>query len=330
MRSVVAVVEARPETILDDYRRVFDLAGLAPREDAWRLVVDGTPGAHGRVTTPPWQLAAALERGAASAPCEVFAVGNPDEASWGSVLAKAGAGLATSDAWGPRRMRPVERLAALEEALPDVPTVPEGLVGKPVMILATAGVGGGWPVTAGLALLQRLLAPRQRRRCRATGAEIVTDVLALARQAFSLEGVAVDGTLWRVQAGRSGEETLQGNVLLAGADPVAVDAVACRLAGGDPARVPWLRLCAERGLGQADPRQIRVRGHDELSDLGFGLPPRLLVAGGRRLGGLAGPAHRWNNWLRPRKMVGLLPWARRPRSTVWDRLRMDFRTGEEC
>src|SRR5262245_42452139 len=56
-------------------------------------------------------------------------------------------------------------------------------------------------------------------------------------------------------------------VLLASADPLALDAVAARLMGFDPLRdVAYLRLAHERGLGVADPRAIELVGDSDLAN----------------------------------------------------------------
>jgi len=57
-----------------------------------------------------------------------------------------------------------------------------------------------------------------------------------------------------------------GKVILAGADSVAIDAVAARLMGFDPLSIRYLRMCHDRGLGVADPREIELVG-DDVSDV---------------------------------------------------------------
>jgi uncharacterized protein (DUF362 family)/Pyruvate/2-oxoacid:ferredoxin oxidoreductase delta subunit len=65
-------------------------------------------------------------------------------------------------------------------------------------------------------------------------------------------------------------------LIIAGADPVAVDSTACRVVGIDPLRVPMLRIAAERGLGNAREEEIDIRG-EKLGDVrvsGFrAIPP---------------------------------------------------------
>ena len=50
------------------------------------------------------------------------------------------------------------------------------------------------------------------------------------------------------------------NLVIAGIDPVAVDAVGAAVMGIPPERVKHLRLAEERGLGTCDPKQIAILG----------------------------------------------------------------------
>jgi hypothetical protein len=50
------------------------------------------------------------------------------------------------------------------------------------------------------------------------------------------------------------------NILIAGAKPVAVDAIASAILGHDPQGVPCLALATRRGLGICDPDTIWIRG----------------------------------------------------------------------
>jgi hypothetical protein len=52
------------------------------------------------------------------------------------------------------------------------------------------------------------------------------------------------------------------NVILAGADQVAIDAVAAKLMGFDPLGIEYIRVAHEDGLGVGDPRDIRIAGDD--------------------------------------------------------------------
>jgi uncharacterized protein (DUF362 family) len=52
------------------------------------------------------------------------------------------------------------------------------------------------------------------------------------------------------------------NLVLAGGDQVAIDAVAAKLMGFDPLSIKYIRLAHEKGLGCGDPREIELVGDD--------------------------------------------------------------------
>jgi hypothetical protein len=58
-------------------------------------------------------------------------------------------------------------------------------------------------------------------------------------------------------------------LILASADPVAIDAVSARIMGFDPMKIDYIRLAHEDGLGAARPEEIELRGED-ISRLDFG------------------------------------------------------------
>jgi len=74
------------------------------------------------------------------------------------------------------------------------------------------------------------------------------------------------------------------NYILAAADQVAIDSVAARMMGFDPLSIPYLRMCQERGLGVADPREIAVVGENiEGVDFGFEVRRSLVIWGDQML-----------------------------------------------
>lgn len=69
----------------------------------------------------------------------------------------------------------------------------------------------------------------------------------------------IDGLIGSERHETSGSP-VQTDVILAGADPVATDAVGAMVMGMDPTRVEHLRLCYERGLGEYRPDAIEIVG----------------------------------------------------------------------
>ncbi len=72
----------------------------------------------------------------------------------------------------------------------------------------------------------------------------------------------MDGTVCGNGAGPRTMDPFVGNVVLASADSVAIDAVAAKIMGFDPMSIPYLRMATERGLGEARIDKIEIAGED--------------------------------------------------------------------
>lgn len=292
MRPVVSLVEARPESVTEDYRRALALAGLdrVPDVGTWSLVagLDGAGWQPGR-TCPPWQVGgvlAALDASAmpsaraasglaaGGANRTVAAVGPaglqawPSAAPWDSAVGPSSIRDAAAVRGAPIPVRPQAALTALE-ATGAAPTVPFALRHQPILALAAADLVSPWSLEGACATLGRLVLGGHPGRRGVPEADVRADTVALLRELFPAIGAVLDGTLWHV--GPRGRVVAR-HVVIAGDDPVAVDALALRLAGYGPREVPWLRLCAERGLGAVDTTDMRVTGHTDLLALDFALP----------------------------------------------------------
>ena len=96
--------------------------------------------------------------------------------------------------------------------------------------------------------------------------EVLVDLMLMQKELHPGIFTAMDGTVCGNGAGPRTMDPVVGDVILAGADSVAIDAVAARIMGFDPMSIPYLRMCHDRGLGAADPRDIDLVG-DDVRDL---------------------------------------------------------------
>jgi len=344
MKSTVAIVATRPETVLEDYRRVMTVAGLlpvagldpstasSPAASVPLLVAAGGRGTWPSGTlTPPWQLAGILaaldQEGNEAHSVEVHPVAAPGTGSgpsavsgdlWKDLLHRYGARLTDKNAWQPSPARPAGALPALEAALADGFRLPRPLRGRRTILLPVPAAVPGWPVAGGVALLQSLVAGRLGRPSQVPRSEVRAEVVDYAREMLGEIAAVMDGVYWHVQEG-GGSRAVQRNVLLASNDPVAVDSVTARLSGLDPLSVPWLRLCRDRGLGAVAPEDLRIVGQAELLDLDF------LGAGDTFAPGSGLYARNpWNRfWWRLTRRRSL---ERRLAASPWGRWQQDFCT----
>jgi uncharacterized protein (DUF362 family)/Pyruvate/2-oxoacid:ferredoxin oxidoreductase delta subunit len=102
---------------------------------------------------------------------------------------------------------------------------------------------------------QKTALHKQYPRAREFG-EMLAAVYGRARPVLAIADgvVAMDGD------GPSAGAPYPLGVLAASADPVALDAVLCRMMGMDPASVEHLAVAARRGLGVCDLRRIEIEG----------------------------------------------------------------------
>ncbi|MCX6143406.1 MAG: DUF362 domain-containing protein [Ignavibacteriales bacterium] len=92
--------------------------------------------------------------------------------------------------------------------------------------------------------------------------ETLVDLLAIQREIHTGLFAVMDGTTVGNGPGPRTMYPVEKNLILAGADQVAIDAVAAKMMGFDPMSIPYIRLAHERGLGCGDPRLIKVLGED--------------------------------------------------------------------
>ena len=191
--------------------------------------------------------------------------------AWREVLAAHG--LAVDAAMTPTRVRihPQRPLPALAAVQREGYTLPSSLLGRRLILLPVPALRAGWPVAGAVALLRDLVLGPLPRLGKVPVAEVTAELLALVAESCPPPLAVMDAVVWDTAELRDPADAVLRNVLLASADAVALDAVATRLAGHDPRRADWLRLCRERGLGAGDLDRIRVVGRTELLNLDFEL-----------------------------------------------------------
>ncbi len=101
-------------------------------------------------------------------------------------------------------------------------------------------------------------------------ARLLIEVYKKAKPHLSI----VDGIIGMEGEGPSSGDPRRTGLVLAGADAVAVDAVAAKIVGLEPFRVPTIRFAQEAGVGQGDLSKIEVRGEkiDDVRVRDFKLP----------------------------------------------------------
>ncbi len=286
-KPTVAVLRVRPERILEDVDRLFDLAGassaLAPGAPtvlkdniSWHFPF---PAAN----TTPWQLEGTIlalrKRGYAELTCVqnqtvvTDAFKGEDLNHYRPILRRHEVPVLYN--FRPQDMRwityrPRARMRALGRVFPEGLRVPDFLVGKNVVHLPTVKCHIYTTTTGAMKNAFGGLLHDRRHYCHTWIHETLVDLLALQKELHPGLLAVMDGTTAGDGPGPRTMRPVVKDVLLASGDQVAVDAVAARMMGFDPMSIPYLRMAHEDGLGVADPGQIAIAGDAAVAEERWG------------------------------------------------------------
>ncbi len=278
MASKIAVVRTKPETVLDDIGRAMDLADAprylgAERDLLLKLNLSWTKY-FPACSSQPWQLDGVARyllshgyRNEQILPIEnKTVVTNPRAGAennlWLPVLAKHGLGFTPLPEveWKVRRFR--EPLLRLHTIFPEGIEIPAMFEGRDILHLPTVKTHGHSITTGAVKNAFGGLLKEVRHYAHKYIHEVLVDLLIMQRELHPNVFAVMDGTVCGDGAGPRTMEPVVGNIVLAGADSVAIDAVAAKIMGFDPMSIPYLRMATERGLGEARIEKIEIAGED--------------------------------------------------------------------
>ncbi|MBM4169500.1 MAG: DUF362 domain-containing protein [Ignavibacteria bacterium] len=278
-KPIVAVVETRPETILDDIQKAMEMAGveqaLTPGKPtilkdniSWHFPF---PGAN----TTPWQLEGTILGLRTYGHRDLVCVQNQTvvtDAFKGEDLNKYRPIFARYDVpvlfnFKPEDIRwipysPRHSLLVLDQIYPEGIYLPEFFLGKNIVHLPTVKCHIYTTTTGAMKNAFGGLLNIHRHYTHTWIHETLVDLLLIQREIHSGIFAVMDGTTAGNGPGPRTMYPETKNVILAGADQVAIDAVAAKLMGFDPMSIGYIALAHARGLGCGDPRSIEVRGID--------------------------------------------------------------------
>ena len=285
----VAVVRTRPETVLDDYGRVMDLADYRStlardRDTLIKLNLSWTKY-FPSCSSQPWQVDGVVRKmlGDGYARHHLIPIENK------TVVTNPRKGC-RNNRWEPvlerhrLRFTPLPEvpwqvytfkspLLKLNEIFPDGIQIPTIYPGRQILHLPTVKTHGHAVMTGSVKNSFGGLLREVRHYAHKYMHEVLVDLLYMQRELHPAVFTVMDGTVAGDGAGPRTMIPRVKNLILAASDSVAIDAIAARLMGFDPLSIPFLRMAHERGLGIADPRQIELVG-DDVSHENFGFQTR--------------------------------------------------------
>ena len=278
-KSKVAVLYTSPASILEDYQRLFELAGgktalqagiptILKDNITWHFPM---PAAN----TTPWQLEGAIRAMRRAGFDDLTCVQNQ------TVVTNAFKGEDLNGylpifrrynvpvrynfrkedmAWIP--YRPKAAMLALDHIYPEGIYIPDFFIGKNIVHLPTVKTHIYTTTTGAMKNAFGGLLSKYRHYTHTWIHETLVDLLAIQQEIHPGIFAIMDGTTVGNGAGPRMLKPVVKNLILASADQVAIDAVAARLMGFDPLGIKYIRLAHQRGLGCGDPREIELVGDD--------------------------------------------------------------------
>ena len=282
---VVAVVATQPETVLEDFGRAMALAGadrhLSPDRSTLLKINISWQHWYPGCSTSPWQLEGVIRALQNQGHQDLIAAHN------GTVVVDSFEGeennkhkvvqdryrlptvhLDTSpNVWVD--YRPKAEMLVLDDIFPEGIQIPEIFQGKDIVHLPTMKTHVFTTMTGAMKNAFGGLLHRKRHWTHSVIHETLVDLLAIQQEIHPGIFAVMDGTFAGDGPGPRAMRWHIKDRILAGADQVAVDAVAAHMMGFDPMSIRFIRLAHERGLGCGDISQIEVVGED-ISNVNWG------------------------------------------------------------
>ena len=278
-KSKVAVLRTKPETVLQDYERLFEIAGGADAlEPSVTTILKDNISWHfpmPAANTTPWQLEGTIlalrEAGFDDLVCvqNQTVVTNAFKGEDLNRYVPIFRGYNVPALYNFRKedmnwvqYQPKAKMMALDHIYPEGIRIPDYFIGKNIVHLPTVKTHMYTTTTGAMKNAFGGLLSKYRHYTHSWIHETLVDLLAIQKEIHPGIFATMDGTTAGNGPGPRLMEPLVKNVILASADQVAIDAVAAKLMGFDPLSIKYIRLAHEQGLGVGDVREIDLVGDD--------------------------------------------------------------------
>lgn len=283
MKAQVAVLRTSPRTVLEDYHRLMNLAGyqdvIAKDADTALKINISWHFFFPACSTTPWQLEGvirAMKRDGYS-PELIHGCHNRTVVIDAHLGERENKQINVIDAHGLRNVHLYEgeqwmhvrdavgdladKFLCLNDVYPKGFHIPKRFVGENIIHLPTVKTHVFTTTTGAMKNAFGGLLNEKRHWTHPVIHETLVDLLMIQKKIHRGVFAVMDGTFAGDGPGPRCMVPHVKNVLLAGADQVAIDAAAARMMGMDPLRdLKYIRLAHDMGLGCGDPSQIEIVG----------------------------------------------------------------------
>ncbi len=274
--SKVAVVKTSPETVLGDIKAAMQLAEykdyLEPSLDVILKINTSWQHYYPACSTSPWQLDGVIT----ALKGEGF--NNIIPAHNGTVVVDSREGELNNKHKSVQEMHnlksvhledmkwipfnEINDLLVLDKIYKKGIHIPEILVDKNIIHLPTMKTHVFTTITGAMKNAFGGLLNFQRHWTHSVIHETLVDLLRIQKRIHPGIFAVTDGTFAGSGSGPRAMSWHEKNIIIAGADQVAVDAVSAHMMGFDPLEIPFIKIAHESGLGCGDIKNIEVLGED--------------------------------------------------------------------
>lgn len=274
--SVVAVLKTSPETVIQDYRKLMNLTKyekILPQKQKTILKLNlSWTQYYPACSTPPWQLEGVLNTLKGDNYQDVVAVENQTvvthpwkgahQNKWLPLLENYQVDFQplTNVEWTP--YQPKNDMLAMHEIFGKI-YIPKMFKNTNIIHFPTVKTHGHTTTTGAMKNAFGGLIPKYRHHAHKKIHQVLVDLLTIQQEIHHSIFAVMDGCVCGDGAGPRTMTPYLGNIILASADQVAIDAVAAKIMGFKPLDIEYIKLAHDKGLGIGDTEQIDIVGTDE-------------------------------------------------------------------
>jgi uncharacterized protein (DUF362 family) len=286
MKPKVSIIKTKPETVLGDIEKLMGSAGVTdslPKGSA-TILKDNISWhfPYLSANTTPWQLEGTILALKRAGYGDIISVHNntvvTDPYKGESLnrlapiytkynIAEKYNFLPGDIEW--TTYKPKAKMRALDKIYPEGIKIPREFMGKNIIHLPTVKTHIYTTTTGAMKNAFGGLLSTKRHYTHSWIHETLVDLLAIQKEIHTGIFAVMDGTICGNGPGPRTMVPVEKDYMLAGADSVAIDAVAAKMMGFDPMSIPYIRMAHEDGLGVGRVEEIEIVGED-ISDVNFG------------------------------------------------------------
>jgi len=277
--SKVVVLKTTPDTVIEDYKKLFRLAGVKESLDpsketilkdniSWHFFF---PGAN----TTPWQLEGTIlalkENGFDKLVCVqnktvvINAFKGERNNKFLPIFKKYKIPIKYN--FLPQDMKwvqytPKGKTLVLHKIFPEGIRIPDFFFGRNIVHLPTIKCHVYTTMTGAMKNAFGGLLNSKRHYTHSVIHETLVDLLMIQKEIHPNIFAVMDGTVCGNGPGPRTMQPVIKNYILASSDSVAIDAVASKMMGFDPMKIGCIRIAYEKGLGCGNISEIEIIGED--------------------------------------------------------------------